>query len=59
MHSGFFHLYTLQTFTYSSIQPIGDYREPNSIHQIGLQLVSTRLIGTLNQVDQFENVFIY
>ena len=38
-----------------SIQPIDDWRELNSIHQILLQLVSAGLIGPLNQKDQFEN----
>ena len=37
-----------------------DWHEQNCIHQIGLQLVSGHLIGTLNQihVDQFEHVSI-
>ena len=35
-----------------------DWRKPNSIHQIPLQLLSTGLIGTLNQIDQFENEHI-
>ena len=33
---------------------IDDQCKPNSIHQISLQLVSTGLIGTLNQIDQFK-----
>ena len=39
-----------------SIQLICDEREPNSIHQIRLQLLPTDMIGTLNQIDQFENI---
>ena len=35
-----------------------DWRKPDSIHQIPLQLLSTGLIGTLNQIDQFENEHI-
>ena len=27
-----------------------------TIHQISLQLVSSGVIGTLNQIDQFENI---
>ena len=41
------------------IQPIGDQREPHFIHRISLQLVSTGLIGILNQIDQFENEHIH
>ena len=40
----------------NSSQPIGDDREPNSIHPIRLQIVSTGLIGTLKQIGQFENI---
>ena len=32
--------------------------EPNPIHQTSLRLVSTGLIGTLNQMDQFKNEHI-
>ena len=45
-----------ETFLYNSIQAIDDQCELNSIHQIRLQLVSTDQIGTLNQIDQLENI---
>ena len=47
--------YTLQTLLYNSIDPIDNYLEPNSIHQISYQLVSTGLVGSLNRIDQFRN----
>ena len=42
------------TYTCNSIQPIGHQRKPTSIHQIWLQIS-----GNFNQIDQFENFFIY
>ena len=48
-----------QTFLYNSIQSIDDQCELNSIHQIRLQLASTDQIGTLNQIDQLENIYYF
>ena len=48
-----------ETFLYNSIQSIDDQCELNSMHQIRLQLVSTDQIDTLNQIDQFENIYYF
>ena len=62
-HKNFYqlHLHVCKFCTYrdklDSIQLICDESGPNTIHQIRLQLVPTDVIGTLNQIDQFENIY--